>query len=475
LVHRVWNSLPVRWQILIAIAVLGVLAGLFAGGAAVADARHRAKVEIAASLEVAGRLLKETHLAPGGDVEDLAVRLNRQLQHLRHVRITIAGASGREHMVLPRTADLPRNASRAPRWLSEAVGPAADPREILMTSETGETARATLTGEPADEIAEVWDDLTKLLVLWGGANAGMMIVLYIVLGRIFEPLTGLSEGMRSLQAGQYGARVAPPRVKELAGIAANFNTLAAALYAARAENRRLYRDLIAVQENERRQIANELHDEFGPCLFGLTANASSIEAVSGQLDGGVRDKLVDRAREIQSITARLKTMNRGLLKKLRPIVLGKVSLPELLLELLAEIERRHPTVELEREIGDLGRSYGEDVDLTIYRCVQEGVTNAIRHGKAGRVIIELRENMESDGATPAQPARRLVLSLSDDGLGMAPSTPPGFGLCTMRERVEALGGGCIVSAAEPRGAVVEVSIPVNGAPSAEPPAAGGQA
>ena len=65
-------------------------------------------------------------------------------------------------------------------------------------------------------------------------------------------------------------------------IAQRFNTLAEALEKARAENSRLYRNFIAVQEDERRQVANELHDEAGPCLFGITANVSSIERLAGQ-------------------------------------------------------------------------------------------------------------------------------------------------------------------------------------------------
>ena len=66
-------------------------------------------------------------------------------------------------------------------------------------------------------------------------------------------------------------------MKELAVITERFNTLAGALDTARVENSRLYRQLISVQEEERREIATELHDEAGPCLFGITANASSIQ------------------------------------------------------------------------------------------------------------------------------------------------------------------------------------------------------
>ena len=183
----------------------------------------------------------------------------------------------------------------------------------------------------------------------------------------------------------------PATVKELAVITDRFNTLAGALDTARAENSRLYRQLITVQEEERRAIANELHDEAGPCLFGITANASSIQTLADQLPDNRTTEISRRVGEILSIADRLKLMNRALLKKLRPGPLGRVKLAELLDELIVGFERRHPDTQVTSSFGNLAESYGETIDLTLYRCIQEGITNAIRHGKAEHLTVDLAE------------------------------------------------------------------------------------
>ena len=136
-----------------------------------------------------------------------------------------------------------------------------------------------------------------------------------MLGRVLDPLASLSKGMLNLEDGHYATRLDPPKVKELAVITERFNTLAGALDTARDENSRLYRQLITVQEEERRAIANELHDEAGPCLFGITANASSIQNLADQLPDKRTGEISRRVGEILSITERLKLMNRALLEE----------------------------------------------------------------------------------------------------------------------------------------------------------------
>ncbi len=205
-----------------------------------------------------------------------------------------------------------------------------------------------------------------------------------------------------------------------------------------AENSRLYRNLIAVQEDERRQVANELHDEAGPCLFGITANLASIARIADQAPEAQGAPIKMRAEEILTIAERLKTINRDLLRRLRPVELGRIPLEELIGSLIAGFERRHPEVSFTLAIGSLAQGYGEAVDLTVFRCVQEALTNAMQHGGASRVAIDIREElMAADGG---QPARKLHVLVHDNGTGFVAGASTGIGLTAMRERVRGIDG-----------------------------------
>jgi two-component system sensor histidine kinase UhpB len=458
--QRLWYDRRVRTQLLVAVGVTNLLAAVVAGAVAIFNTRVATKVEIEASLEVAQRFVAATmkDLAARDRLTPLNQELPLELKHLRHVRIMFMDSMGQLTVISPQPDNGMLGTASVPRWFAALVRPQLAGRAVKVVALEGVNP-VIIVGEPGDEIAEAWQDFSSLAIVWIALNTLILAILYLVLGRVLNPLGDLSKGMLNLEDGHYATRLPLPKVKELALITERFNTLAGALDTARDENSRLYRQLITVQEEERRAIANELHDEAGPCLFGITANASSIQTLAEQRPDGRSAEISRRVGEILSIAERLKLLNRALLKKLRPGPLGRVKLADLLDELIAGFQRRHPDTHIVVSFGDLADTYGEAIDLTLYRCVQEGVTNAIRHGEARTLTVDLAER---SGSRQGRERRRacLALSLSDDGKGIAPSAPKGFGLTAMTERVRSLGGSCVIESAPDKGTVIRIEIPV---------------
>jgi two-component system sensor histidine kinase UhpB len=158
-----------------------------------------------------------------------------------------------------------------------------------------------------------------------------------------------------------------------------------------------------------------------------------------------------------AIIEQLQTINRSMLNRLRPMALGHVPLRDVLNELVRDRARQHPQIDFSICADNLMRSYGDSIDLTIYRCLQESLTNIIRHAQAKHVAIELGEAVSEPSANSTS---QLALTIRDDGRGIDPAAAPGFGLRGMQERAQALGGSCTVDSANGCGTSVRIVIPL---------------
>lgn len=453
---KLWYACPFRWQILIAITFLTLLTGAIGAILAVIDSRSRAAVETHSNVELWRHHVtaKTRPLSEPADIAPFAQRLAAEMAQVRHVSIHVLNADGTP--VQPPTgsanAEQEDGHDGAPPWFVNLVQPTKDISTIPINANGTHLGTVVIEGEPGDEIGEAWELLRKMALLWLGGTALMMVGLYFVLGYVLDPLVVLADGMRELEDGHYGLRIEPPKVRELAALAGTFNTLAEALDRTNAENSRLYRQLVAVQEDERRQLSRDLHDEVGPCLFGITAGASSIERHARSLPEDQASPILSRVEEIKRVSERLKSLNRALLNRLRPIALGRITLHELIDELIETVGRRHPETKITHHIGKLPASYGEDIDLTLYRAVQEGLTNAMRHGNPSEVTIDLTAGQTASGAS-------VRLRITDNGVGISDTAELGYGLSGMRERVRAVSGTFTIEPSEP-GTTLLVTLPV---------------
>lgn len=453
------NAWSTRARLVAVVLFIDALAALISCGVIVLNARTAVRVETRASLATVESLVADTiRLSDTGSPDTLLQTLDLRFKVLRHVRVAVLDADGDR---VGQPAAPHRSERAAPRWFADLIMPPIERHTLPIAVNGRQLGTAQITTQPLDEIDEIWGYARALSLTTLAINVAMLIALYVALGRILAPLRRLGAGLTQLEHHDYTARLEPPGARELAVIADRFNKVAAALGEVRAANGRLNRQLLTAQDDERRRTALELHDEFGPCLFALEANAASIGRIASGSAEPSREKLAARATEISAIVAQVQTVNRELLNRLRPHGLGQAPLATCLDLLLRGFSQRHPGLTFEGHFDGLARGYGDLVDLTVFRCVQESATNAVRHGGATRVE-----------ATVTEAAGQIDVTIRDNGSGIPPEHGTGLGLSGMRERVEALGGTFALDKGGP-GAIVRITIPVppdqgdeNNAPSA---------
>lgn len=460
-VSKLWHQASVRWQILATFTIINLIAAIVAGVVIVYNAQRAAEVEIASSMRLAETLIRQfveqprTADSPSEFLNNLAL----QVTPLRHVRVFVTGARGSltSLTAAEEGAVLTGIGTRVPRWFSSFIHTGDVRREIRIGLNGQQIGSVMLVGNATDEIAEVWRDTLDLALIGAILNVIIFAMLCFVLGQILSPLTSLADGLRKLERGELLYRLSLPTVRELRDIAIRFNALADRLGAARADNARLTRRLVTLQDDERRYVATELHDEMGPCLFGIRANVASLEQIAAKLPAAAKHQMHDRITTLGEITDKIQTLNRRLLTRMRPMALGHVPLSEVISGLIAEFERLNSSPKLSLSLGALAHSYGDTIDLTIYRCVQEGLTNAVRHAEAKNATIELTEQPAGDHGIEAPMLR---IAVSDDGRGFDAGARRGFGLTGMEERVRAIGGQFNIMSKPEQGTYLVIEIPI---------------
>lgn len=448
-----------RTQVLGAVLIINVLAAALAGWVVVLNARSAARQEMAAAVEMADQMVREAAERIAAEPLALESALPAHLHHLRHVRVRVFDSNGR--LVSPSAPPAPRGDGDdgAPEWFAHLVGEHGRVRDIPVMADGVLLARVQVAGVPDDEVAEVWNDVTDFAAVAAGVNGAILLALFLALGRVRRELARFRLALGTLECARACPPLARPRIRELGDLADGVNALASALEAARAENARLSAQLVTLEEDERRRIASELHDELGPLMFGLKAGAESVGRLSAQLRdapddtrGAAAERLEARAGALVEIVERMQGTNRQLLRRLRPAALGHVPLADVLAGLLADFRQHDPEREFHLSVEPADACYPPAIEATLYRCAQEGVTNALRHGMARRVWLSL--------AAEGGAAGSLVLLVADDGRGPPVRVEEGLGLAGMRERVRALGGVCRLVAGDGGGARLEVRIPL---------------
>ena len=321
-------------------------------------------------------------------------------------------------------------------------------------------AHVAVIGDPDDEIAELWDEMVVLAGVMAGLLALFVALVMWSVGRASRPVAMISAGLARLERGDYAARLPPCAIAEIEPVRIAVNSLAATLERMSDDNRRLIRALITVQEEERKLLAHELHDELGPILFAVRAQAAMIARP------GAATSPEAGARTILGLADEVQILNRRILDRLRPVSLREFGLATAIGQLVEDWRARLPGIRWELHCRGEPPPPDDEAALALYRAAQEGLTNAARHSGAGRVTVDLicgdRADVAVDGLECDLRGEDAVayMAVRDDGIGIATAPRHGFGLPGIRERVRCLGGTARVAASSGGGTVVEVLLPL---------------
>jgi signal transduction histidine kinase len=215
--------------------------------------------------------------------------------------------------------------------------------------------------------------------------------------------------------------------------------------AAESELRLLSGQIRTTQEQERKYLSRELHDQVGQMLTGLRMELAALARMQSG-DSGEASLRITRAKDIVEQTL---GVVRNIAMLLRPSMLDDIGLAPALTWLVKEVSRSSG-IEISPEIDPLVDSLPDAHRTCIYRVVQEALTNASRHSGARSIQLILR----SDGPW-------VHVSISDDGRGFDAGAPKrrGLGLLGMEERVREFGGSTRISSSPGRGTHIQIQLP----------------
>jgi two-component system sensor histidine kinase UhpB len=204
--------------------------------------------------------------------------------------------------------------------------------------------------------------------------------------------------------------------------------MATRLAAMRDRNRTLEEQMLTLQDEERADIARDLHDEIGPHLFAANIDAATAATLIG---AGRADEALEQVRSIAGAIGHIQRLVRDILQRLRPTHLAELGLSSAILDLIAFWKARRPEIEFQTTLAD-DLELPEGLQETLYRIVQESLSNAVRHGAPRSIRIAI--DWSADGAR---------VQVVNDGVAEVAGTP-GYGLTGMAERVAA-GGGALTA------------------------------
>jgi len=199
---------------------------------------------------------------------------------------------------------------------------------------------------------------------------------------------------------------------------------------------------LEIQEDERRRLAQELHDELGQSLTAIKVMAVTAARPKANIKQST-DAIIDTCNHLMTVV-------RSMMHQLHPLVLTELGLKATLEDLINHWAIRQPTLKISLDCAHVADMLDAKIAIQLFRVVQECLTNTVRHAGATHASIRLAIDQHI-----------LQLIVSDNGQGSANSEKTGFGLLGMKERINSLGGELTLQSQPQQGMTILASIPLS--------------
>ena len=417
-----WKNLSLRMRLLLplgamfvaAVLIGGVTLQIFAPGQLMDESEPAQRSARAVAAALNGALTAST------DPEQTLDAFVRALGTSEAIRFRPAGTG-----VIHVQPEVRTPFGRVPHWFVDLIAMPDIDAAFPVAIKDRQVGEIVFSPDISADIYEKWIGFLALvfiaivLMLLTGSLA------HFTVGSAIKSLHTLGEGLTRMRAGHYERPIAPSGPPEIRKSAEEANELARTLGQLSQDNRSLLRKIVSLQDDEHQDIARELHDELGPLLFGIRANTVALmESLPPDMAGPE----ASAQGILQSVEA-LQYANRRILDRLRPLYIQELGLGRSIHTLLQNALAQAPELKLSARIDPGLNEIDGLLSQTVYRVIQESVTNVLRHANARALDV-----------TAIRQEHELAVEISDDGIGLAASQAFGRGLTGMLERVRALSG-----------------------------------
>jgi two-component system, NarL family, sensor histidine kinase UhpB len=441
--------MSLRLRLISLVVIVLAVSLVFGGAIACFSASRSVRTEMLSALVVAQQTIEnaidglQTSRDPQRELENLVTSFKGN----RHLRVFLSGDT--RALASPAVEESPFG--RIPKWFVRLIRVVPATSQVPITLADRSYQRVVIETDPHNEIVEVWNELSDSLITLALFCSLTILLIYLFIGRALQPLDRLAAALGQVGHGAYRTRIDVKTVPELSRLRGAFNRMAEQLAGMDLDNRRLNEQLLSLQEKERSELACDLHDEVSPFLFAINVDMANIARLAKE---GSTAEILKHIPSVTDAVNHMQRQVRSMLGRLRPVGLAEFGLNAAIGNIVEFWRRRHPQIDYRVTISPNCEGLGEVIDSTIYRIVQEALSNAVRHGQPTMITVSVGRACHGEDSR-----HDVVIEVFDDGHGMDDSAGVGYGLIGMSERVRVMGGRLALSPRPGAGLAVKAVLP----------------